>query len=223
MDAQSALRHFIFHKMTELKEVWKPIENYEGFYEVSNLGNVKRLQSYTRHPSGARKIVRERVLKQANCNGYRIVMITNKNSRLNKMIHRLVAESFISNPQNKKHVNHINGIKSDNRVENLEWNTPKENEQHKVHVLGKIKNSLNLKHVSEVKEAIIINGKHVVGVHIQNFYTDLLSGKSISTQDKSYGKIYTLKYLLKTKYNLDIKTRNIEGNFKEYYLKINKN
>lgn len=208
--------------MQEAIEIWKPIKNYEGFYEVSNLGNVKRLESYTRHPSGSRKIVRERILKLSNCNGYRIVMITNENSRLNKMIHRLVAEAFIINPESKKHVNHINGIKHDNRVENLEWNTPKENENHKVHVLGKIKTPLNLKNVFEVNEAIEIDGKKVVGINIQNFYKDLISGKSISAQDKSYGRIYTLKYLLRTKYNLNIQSRSI-GKFKEYYLNLNNN
>jgi hypothetical protein len=198
-------------------EIWKPVKNFEGFYEVSSLGNVKRLKSYTRHRSGSKKIVRERILKLSNSNGYSLVMISNDNSRTNKMVHRLVAESFIKNPKNKKHVNHINGIKNDNRVENLEWNTPKENEQHKVHVLGKIMTPTNLKHVFEVNEPIVIDNKNVVGVLMQKFYKDLLAGNVISAQDKSYGSIYTLKYLLKTKYNLRIESRRV-GKFKEYYL-----
>lgn len=205
----------------EIKEIWNPIKNYEGFYAVSNLGNVKRLTSFTRHRSGSKKIVRERILKQANCNGYRIVMITIDGSRLNKMVHRLVAESFLNNPENKKHVNHKNGIKHDNCLENLEWNTPKENEQHKVHVLGKIKTPLNLKNVYKVNEPITINGRQVVGINIQNFYNDLINGKAISARDKSYGNIYTLKYLLKTKYNVPIESRTVNGNFKEYFLNLN--
>lgn len=198
-------------------EIWKDVKGFEGFYEISSLGRIKRLMSFTKHPKGSKKLVKERVLKICNSNGYGIVMLTIDNSRKNKLIHRLVAEAFIENPENKNHVNHINGIKNDNRVENLEWNTAKENENHKVHVLGKIKNPFNLKNVFEVNEAIVIDKKRVVGINIQNFYNDLVSGKSISTQDKSYGNIYTLKYLLKKKYNLNIQSRNI-GKFKEYFL-----
>lgn len=201
-----------------IMEYWRDIQGFEGFYQVSNLGNVKRLESYTKHPSGCRKIVRAKTLKLCNSNGYSLVMITNNNSRTNKMVHRLVATAFIPNPKNKAHVNHINGIKSDNRVENLEWNTPSENETHKVHILGKISNPTNLKNVFKVNEPIIIDGKHVVGVLIQKFYNDLKSGKSISTQDTSYGRIYSLKYLLKTKYNIAVQSRKTTGKFKEYFL-----
>ena len=108
--------------MQEEIEIWKDVKGYEGFYQVSNLGNVKRLESYTRHKSGSKKIVRERILKLANCNGYKLIMVTNLGTRVNKMVHRLVAEAFIPNPEDKKHVNHINGIKHDNFIQNLEWN-----------------------------------------------------------------------------------------------------
>jgi hypothetical protein len=62
--------------------------------------------------------------------GYLLIDIWNDNQRKQMLVHRLIAETFISNPQNKPEVNHKNGIKSDNRVQNLEWNTPKENMNH---------------------------------------------------------------------------------------------
>lgn len=108
--------------MSELKEIWKAIDGYSN-YEVSNLGNVKSL-SY--HETGISKNLKGYVDKH----GY-VVLNLCKNSKCKLVkVHRLVAITFIPNPENKAEVNHINGIKSDNRVENLEWNTRFENQKH---------------------------------------------------------------------------------------------
>lgn len=97
-------------------EIWKDIPEYEGLYQVSNLGNVKSLFRN-----------KERILKPGIINGYYQVNLRKINSNKWYRIHRLVASVFIPNHDNKPHVDHINGIRNDNRSENLRWCTQKEN------------------------------------------------------------------------------------------------
>ena len=113
-----------------MEEKWKDIIGYEGFYQVSNLGNVKSLFRIIQTGNNKRS-VKEKILK-SNINRYGYVMVTI--SKFGKLythsVHRLVALAFISNPLNKPQINHINGIKTDNYLDNLEWNTVSENNQH---------------------------------------------------------------------------------------------
>ena len=110
-------------------EVWKDIPDYEGLYQVSNLGRIKSLK---RKVHAGRNRIRwqyERILSnnKTNGNGYKVVSL-NKNSRgKNKYIHRLVAESFIPNPNNYKYINHKDENKANNKVDNLEWCTAEYN------------------------------------------------------------------------------------------------
>ena len=110
-----------------IKEIWKPIKGYEGLYEISSLGRVKSLERYVAN-NGGKYLIKERILKPTkNQYGYLYVVISKNNINKHKLIHRLVAETFISNKHSKRTINHINGIKTDNTLENLEWCTHKHN------------------------------------------------------------------------------------------------
>lgn len=103
-----------------MEEIWKDIKDYEGKYQVSNLGNVKSLNY------NGTGLVRLMKLSRSG-RGYRHVSLTKNRIERKPYVHRLIAEAFIPNPENKPYIDHINTIRSDNRIENLRWVTRKEN------------------------------------------------------------------------------------------------
>lgn len=98
-------------------EIWRDVVGYEGVYEVSDYGRVRSKEKY---------------LKQTNSKGYKSVTLKKDENRRQYRVHRLVGFAFIPNPDNKPYINHIDGVKDNNKVENLEWCTQKENIRHAI-------------------------------------------------------------------------------------------
>jgi hypothetical protein len=115
-------------------EIWKDIPNYEDYYQVSNLSRVRSLTRYVNAPqNGGTRQLKSQILKQAyNTAGYLMVGLSKKGKNKPHRVHRLLATAFIPNPENKPTINHINGIKDDNRLENIEWHTYSENNIHAI-------------------------------------------------------------------------------------------
>ena len=140
--------------MTESFEIWKPIKGYEGIYEISNFG--RGVKSLDRHWSPGEKILQSTFSED----GYLQINLYKDKIHRNIKIHRLVAETFIPNLNNYPQINHKNGIKTDNRVENLEWCTHQENIDH-VFEIGKRKrkqtktsSKLTLEQIKEIKRLL---------------------------------------------------------------------
>lgn len=115
-----------------MKELYKDIPGYEGFYQVSNLGSIRSISRLVNSKEGQRKYRKEgRVLKQHKTpSGYLRVELSTNGKAKKHPAHRLVAITFIPNPEDKPQVNHKDGIKTNNMVDNLEWATPSEQMQH---------------------------------------------------------------------------------------------
>lgn len=114
-----------------MKEIWKDIKGYEGCYQISNLGNTKSLERYVNTNGNSKRLVKEKILKKTIDNtGYYVVSLWKNNKHSRPHVHRLVAETFIINQNNKPYINHIDGDKLNNNINNLEWCTPKENNIH---------------------------------------------------------------------------------------------
>ena len=107
-----------------MEEIWKDIKGFEDKYQVSNLGRIKSLKD----KNGK---YREKILKQCiTQKGYLSIYLSLESKKYTYTIHRLVAQTFIPNTENKPQVNHIDGNKSNNIVSNLEWCTNSENQKH---------------------------------------------------------------------------------------------
>lgn len=112
-------------------EIYKDIKGYEGFYQVSNFGNVRSLKRSGYQHGNSKQTFKGRVLKQyLGEKGYYSITLSKDNKQKKIQVHRLVAMTFIDNPYKKPQINHIDGIKTNNKAENLEWCTGSENMKH---------------------------------------------------------------------------------------------
>jgi DNA-binding CsgD family transcriptional regulator len=133
-------------------ESWKDIEGLNSFYQVSSLGRVKSLKRFVRNNNGLRT-VNEKILKSCfskTCKYLSVFIGVDKKTRKSRLVHRLVAEAFIDNPEKKLIVNHINSNIFDNSIDNLEWVTCKENINHS-QLKGRMAIKLTKKEINEIR------------------------------------------------------------------------
>lgn len=200
-----------------MQEIWKDIVGYEGLYQISSFGRVK---SIGRDKSvGAERgfyNIGDIYLKYSERRGYNGVSLC-KNGKVKPFsVHRLVAKHFLENKDNKTTVNHINGNKKDNRLENLEWATPSEQQQHAFSI-GLRNNSIGENsNFSKLKEEDIIEirrlyktgfyrmgeiakkfniAKNTVNSIVHNYTWKHLGGDSIKNIDRSM--IFSSRFKIK--------------------------
>ena len=168
------------------EEIWKPIKDFEGYYEVSNIGRVRSLNY--------KRTGKEKILKNIeDYKGYLEVGLTKNGKRKQFKVHRLVAEAFIPNPENKPCIDHINTVKSDNRVENLRWVTYKENSNNEKtlekfkgenhHFSGKHHTEETKKKIGEAQKG---ENNHMYGKH----HTEETEKKMSEAQKGEKGSMY---------------------------------
>ena len=113
-----------------MPERWMPIEGYEGYYEVSDLGRVRSLDREIKHKRLGRQKCKGRIISQTlDTRGYYKILLCVSGDERVVTVHKLVAEAFIGK-SNGLQVNHINGVRTDNRLENIEYVTARENKTH---------------------------------------------------------------------------------------------
>lgn len=123
----------------DLKKEWKEVKGYEGKYIISNYGEIISLPRYKENRGKFQYVEPKEICRYVNKkNGYVYVQLWNNATYKNIRLHKLVAENFIENKEGKEQINHIDGNKKNNKVNNLEWCTCKENIQH-VYKIGLMK------------------------------------------------------------------------------------
>lgn len=124
-------------ELFEIQEIWKTIEGYEG-YEISNLARIRSKDRIVKFSNGIEHFYKSEIMRPVKSNGYLTIRLSNSDKIVRtQYIHRLVADAFIEKVEGKNCINHINGDRSDNRLENLEWVTYSENSIHAVNILNR--------------------------------------------------------------------------------------
>lgn len=172
-------------------EIWKEIDGYNGIYFVSNLGSVKSVDHFLHGRTGSGKQT-GRVLKQhKSSKGYLQVSLSLNKVKFHTGAHRLVALSFIPNPLNLPQVNHIDGIKTNNFVDNLEWVTNKENQIHAVKNGLINPNYCDKHHMSKLSNNDVIKARElhksgITNIELSKIYKVSATAMSNILRNKTY-------------------------------------
>lgn len=164
-------------------EIYKDIKGYEGLYQVSNLGNVKSLQRNYTNSRGQKRVIQECVLKtNKKRTGYLEVSLSKDKILKSFLVHRLVAKNFIINDDiiNKVDINHIDGDKTNNHINNLEWVTKSDNTKHAYNnnlsnFRDKIFKNLNtINEKTSYKKIVFIKGSTILEFNSTSEASDML-------------------------------------------------
>lgn len=177
-----------------MQKTWEEVDGYEGRYRISNEGEVMSMPRLCAFKDGRSRKMGGSILKPVVERGYKRVCLTMRNQDKKIAVHRLVAKAFLVNPLNKPCVNHIDGDKLNNNVENLEWCTYSENSRHAYHVTKVLPpifacsrmRPLVIKTISG--EELIFNSKTDAANHFKcsaNAVTNLLLGRTTRTRSLS--------------------------------------
>lgn len=164
-----------------MQEEWRDVVGYEGFYQVSNLGRVRsvdRQQEVLWKGKKVYKPIKGRVIAQTKQNGgYLMANLSANGKRKECTVHRLVAMSFLDNPNKLKEVNHKDGNKENNNVSNLEWCSRSDNLKHRARILGQRGNAVRIKCVDTGEEfRAVKDAAEKVGVSDSAIYIALKKG-----------------------------------------------
>lgn len=133
------------------QEIWKDIEGYEGYFKISNLGRVMAIERYVKQGNGLRYCKEMIVPHHLNPFCYPCVTLCKEKKSKEHPVHRLIMEAFVPNPENKPHIDHINTDKTDFRISNLRWVTPKENANNPITLKNGRKGNYDNKEVQKRK------------------------------------------------------------------------
>lgn len=169
-------------------EIWKPIEGYEGLYEVSSYGNVRSLDREVNQSNGSIGHYRGKQLKGEYDNkGYKRFRLSKNNKSRKIFAHRLVANAFIPNPFNKPFVNHIDETHDNNKVENLEWCTYVENMNH-----GTIRKRLS--NIKKKKIKCITDGRKFESVNEASLFYNIPRRSISNVLTGARKRVYGLQF-----------------------------
>lgn len=175
-------------------EIWLPIEGYETLMEASNFGRIKYLERvyYTGAYYAVRKVASEKiVIGTIDTEGYYVINKHDLNGKSKRLkVHRLVAKAFIPLVEGKPQVNHKNGIKTDNRIENLEWVTNQENQIHSFEVLKRV-SSIKKHNYNEIHKSKRVRC-NTLGI---TFYSGLEASRQLGISSTCIYDVCNGKYL----------------------------
>lgn len=140
-----------------MEEEWRDVNGYEGIYQISNLGRLRSLDRKVKGKNNSLRLLKGKILKfSKNLSGYPVRLLSRESTRTSFSIHRLVANAFLKKEKGKDYINHKNEIKTDNRVENLEWCTASYNNKYNGRAI-----KINAKRRKPVKATNVISGEEI--------------------------------------------------------------